>query len=76
MPRTLERRSLPRGWFLPQSPRAEAPAPGPSGGGWRGLVWALLVAGLVFCHGCHGDEDNELCLPLTPQAQSADKDPP
>jgi hypothetical protein len=25
---------------------------------WAGL--ALLAAYLLFCHGCHGDEDNEL----------------
>jgi hypothetical protein len=29
--------------------------------GWKLGVAFLLVAGLlVFCHGCHGDEDNEL----------------
>jgi len=25
---------------------------------WLGL--ALLAGYLLFCHGCHGDEDNEL----------------
>ena len=43
------------------------PANGP---GWRCVIWALLAAGLVFCHGCHSDEDNELCVlppPHTPQ---------
>ena len=29
----------------------------------RGLVWAVLAVGLILCHGCHDDEDNELCLP-------------
>jgi len=31
--------------------------------GW--LAWpvlALLAAYLLFCHGCHGDEDNELLV--------------
>jgi hypothetical protein len=32
-------------------------------GGW--LAFALLTGHLVFCHGCHGDEDNELCIPPT-----------
>jgi hypothetical protein len=74
MTRTLERRPFPRHWFIPRSSHAEAPAPARKGGRWRCLVWALLAAGLVFCHGCHGDEDNELCVPLTPQAQSVEKD--
>jgi len=33
---------------------------------WWGAWWAaalLLAAGLVFCHGCHEDEDNELSVP-------------
>jgi hypothetical protein len=74
MTRTLERRSFPRHWFTPPPSRAEAPAAARRGGGWRGLVWALLAAGLVFCHGCHGDEDNELCVPFTPQARPVDQD--
>lgn len=40
---------------------------------WRGIVWALLAAGLVFCHGCHNDEDNELCAPLTPQTRQVEQ---
>ncbi len=31
-------------------------------GGWLGFL--LLAGHLLFCHGCHGDEDNELCAPL------------
>jgi hypothetical protein len=30
-------------------------------GGW--LAFLLLAGHLIFCHGCHGDEDNELCAP-------------
>ncbi|HEY7315667.1 MAG TPA: hypothetical protein VH643_40435 [Gemmataceae bacterium] len=30
-------------------------------GGWLGFF--LLAGHLIFCHGCHGDEDNELCVP-------------
>jgi hypothetical protein len=26
-------------------------------------VLLLLAGWLVFCHGCHGDDDSELCLP-------------
>jgi hypothetical protein len=42
---------------------ADAPSPGGLPGWGR---WLLLAAGagllgyLLFCHGCHGDEDNEL----------------
>ena len=46
-----------RAWWVPLPPRREAPARRS-----RGVVVALaLLAGyLLFCHGCHGDEDNEL----------------
>jgi hypothetical protein len=30
-------------------------------GAWCGVL-LLAAAGLVFCHGCHGDEDNELSV--------------
>lgn len=30
------------------------------GGGWRWGVFLMLSAFLLFAHGCHGDEDNEL----------------
>jgi hypothetical protein len=29
-------------------------------GSWLGIVLLLLAGLLVFAHGCHGDEDNEL----------------
>src|ERR1700736_6652961 len=33
----------------------------PSLQGWKGLAALWLLAGYaLFCHGCHGDEDNEL----------------
>jgi hypothetical protein len=40
-------------------------------GGWLGLL--LLAGHLIFCHGCHGDEDNELCVPprLVPRQHEA-----
>lgn len=46
----------------PEHPRSEQPAPRRG----FGLLWSygacylLLVGFLVFAHGCHGDEDNEL----------------
>jgi hypothetical protein len=53
--------ALPRITPCPQ--REDDPRPsGPTGWG----RWLLLAAGagllgyLLFCHGCHGDEDNEL----------------
>jgi hypothetical protein len=36
-------------------------------GGW--LAFLLLAGHLIFCHGCHGDEDNELCAPPREQAE-------
>src|SRR6185312_3380541 len=38
-------------------------------GGW--LAFTLLAGHLIFCHGCHGDEDNELCIPPSPAAPAA-----
>jgi hypothetical protein len=29
-------------------------------GPWLGVILLLLAGLLVFAHGCHGDEDNEL----------------
>jgi hypothetical protein len=35
----------------------------------------LLAAGLVFCHGCHGDDvDDELCITLV-KPQEPDQQP-
>ena len=34
--------------------------PPPRRGSWLGLILLLLAGLLVFAHGCHGDEDNEL----------------
>jgi hypothetical protein len=28
---------------------------------WRAAALLLLGGYLLFAHGCHGDEDNELC---------------
>jgi hypothetical protein len=35
-----------------------------------GAVFLLLTGWLVFCHGCHGDDDSELSVPAwkAPQA--------
>ena len=30
--------------------------------GWIYVAWLLLAGYLLVCHGCHGDEDNELIL--------------
>jgi hypothetical protein len=50
------RRPLFRPAVLPPAP----PEP-PRGRGWWRYVAALLLGGyLLFAHGCHGDEDNEL----------------
>ena len=45
-------------------------------GGW--LAFLLLSGQLVFCHGCHGEEDNELCVPprITPRQHDAKQPAP
>jgi hypothetical protein len=47
---------------LPETPRLSAPHSQRlrRWGGWLGF--ALLAGHLIFCHGCHGDEDNELSV--------------
>jgi hypothetical protein len=35
-----------------------------TGRGWLWLPMALLLGYLLFAHGCHGDEDNELFMRL------------
>jgi hypothetical protein len=47
-----------RAWFVPVPSR---PADEATGTPRRRRLWLALLAGyLLFCHGCHGDEDNEL----------------
>jgi hypothetical protein len=54
-----ERRSRPL--FRPESPPAPLPPEPARRLGWWRYVAALLLGGyLLFAHGCHGDEDNEL----------------
>ncbi|HKI35141.1 MAG TPA: hypothetical protein VKA46_25010 [Gemmataceae bacterium] len=56
----ITRHPTPRTWFVPVRARTQqeaAPAMGRRRW-WLGL--ALLAGYLLFCHGCHGDEDNEL----------------
>jgi hypothetical protein len=46
-------------WLWPAVP-GRRPAP-PRRRGWIYVMAALLLGGyLLFAHGCHGDEDNEL----------------
>ena len=53
------RSSQGRARFIPIPARApELAAPPPRRRIW--VVLALLAGYLLFCHGCHGDEDNEL----------------
>jgi hypothetical protein len=56
----LTRHAIPRAWFVPVRERLPE-EPTPVRGGRRLWVALVLLAGyLLFCHGCHGDEDNEL----------------
>jgi hypothetical protein len=33
----------------------------------HGVVWLALLGFFVVCHGCHGDEDNELAVAAVKQ---------
>ena len=38
-----------------------------------GLLWLVILAGVIVCHGCHaGDHDDELSVPFVEQESSAD----
>ena len=51
------------GWHLPLS--EHQPGPPPRRCGWMYALAFLLLGGyLLFAHGCHGDEDNELFAAL------------
>jgi hypothetical protein len=54
----LRRRFLP---LPPRRPLAE-PRPAPPGR-WRLGVFLLVAVGLLFCHPCHRDVDDELAAP-------------
>jgi hypothetical protein len=55
----LTRHTTRRAWFVPV--RRPAVEEAPSRRRWWVLAALALVGGyLLFCHGCHGDEDNEL----------------
>jgi hypothetical protein len=48
-----------------RAPRPKKPPEPPKRRGWIYAAAALLLAGyLLFAHGCHGDEDNELLARL------------
>ncbi len=34
------------------------------------LFWLLVAGFFIVCHGCHGDEDNELSAPLDTHVQA------
>lgn len=49
-------------WVAPRGSRRQPSTPQPARPfRWRTPVFLALLAGLlIFCHGCHGDVDNEL----------------
>ena len=65
------RQRISRAWFVPQGPRRPDK---PEGRRRSWLAWtalALLAGCLLFCHGCHGDEDNELFVGRRPPVTMA-----
>ncbi len=46
---------------LDESPKQVAPA---ADRGWLWVPMVLMLGYLLFAHGCHGDEDNELFMRL------------
>src|SRR5437899_1721135 len=54
----LPKRAVRVSWLSISTP---APVPPKVRSAWRGwLILGLLGGYFLFCHGCHGDEDNEL----------------
>src|SRR5712692_2423416 len=54
----LRKRAVRVSWLSLSTP---APVPPKVGSAWRRwLILGLLGGYFLFCHGCHGDEDNEL----------------
>jgi len=55
------------------------PKPAPSRRRWGSFCFLLMATSLIFCHGCHGDEDNELGLHFfrrsTPKHEQRDRPP-
>jgi hypothetical protein len=41
---------------------------------FHGVVWLTLLGFFVVCHGCHGDEDNELAAMLVKQKAESTTD--
>lgn len=68
----LQERPGTRGPFRQALPEAAPPEGSARGGAiLRYAVVAAIALYLVFCHGCHGDEDHELfCSPLAPRIVS------
>jgi len=54
------RHATPRAWFIPAKSRPVLETGLAPRRRRRWLALALLPGYLLFCHGCHGDEDNEL----------------
>ncbi len=54
------RHRSPRSWFVPVRSRPTLEERDTPRRRRRWAVVALLAGYLLFCHGCHGDEDNEL----------------
>jgi hypothetical protein len=54
----LTRHRSRRAWFIP----VRRPEAGQRRRRWAWVVLALAAGYLLFCHGCHGDEDNELFM--------------
>jgi hypothetical protein len=62
------RHAKPHAWFVPVRRRCPDETVAPPRRRRLRVALALLAGYLLFCHGCHGDEDNELFARLRHQA--------
>ncbi len=53
-------------------PIRRPPEPSPSHRPWLTLAAVALAGYLLFVHGCHGDEDNELFARVRPSSAGAE----
>ncbi len=61
----------PRVWQRPPAAVGPVATLAPRRRGWRLPVLFALALYLLFCHGCHGDEDHELFARVTSAAAAA-----
>jgi hypothetical protein len=76
-PAARRRRPLPQPVLEPPEPPPGPESPQPGHGGWfRRARLLLLATCLLFCHPCHGDEDDEPGVQLPAQRDGQQQERP